>query len=401
MTDEDETADPVKGPSRRDRLKGVLGRTKTRFRKKGTEDDGDVEDFLAAGRNSTSTGRPSISDSLSFADSTPPSHSNPDTLAFADSVTSDKLNFADTIHSSARPSTSDSSDNIRKTIIPYPEDDFVSRPQQSPRRIVVPRIDVSRSQRYPAAQTFEQQKQDSINSFLKPQYQARSQSASSLSKGRGRARGLSVTFTEAPPVVIGEGGDRAQAPTIDISKTKARARSVSPTPTPRSAEPSGRQWSISPWRRKPAAEPLFSPVKEEPGFVSPGLRRVPTSFSPTDQDRPLDKEFEMSMALGSASTNSAGSTNEHQAPFLHAPKPVHPPVSIPSVREHELKPASGDDDLRSRFSNEEPDPPNPFADSNSDASNRFYAMHPPSPGPRPGQGQPRGRSGHRDARTGR
>lgn len=392
MTDEEETGDPVKGPSKRDRLKGVLGRTKTRLRRKGHEDDGDVEDFLAAGRNSTSTGRPSISDSSAFADSATSHHSNSDALTFADSVTSaqsDTLTFTDSVSTSARPSTSDSSGNIRTTTLPYPEHDFVPPPQQSPRRIVVPRIDVSQSQRYPTAQTVELQKQEHINAFLKPQYQARSQSASSLSKGRNRARGLSVTFTEAPPIVIGEGGDEAQAPPMEVSKTQVRARSVSPTPTPRSSGPVGRLFSLSPLKRKPVPDPVVSPVTEEPDLVSPGLRRVPTSFSPSDQDRPLEKEFEMSLGLGSASTNSAGSTGEQRAPFLHAPRPMHPPVAPPAL--HELKPAHRDDDLRSRFSSEESGPQHPFADPNSTASTRFYAMHPPRQGPRTGQPEPRGR----------
>ncbi|KAI9879464.1 MAG: hypothetical protein M1823_006834, partial [Watsoniomyces obsoletus] len=228
MTDEEETADAAK-TSKRDRFKSALSRTKTKLRRKDIDQNADdeVEDFLAAGRNSTSTGRPSISDSLTFADSV-------------------------ATQPSERPSTSGSSTNVRNTQVPYP-DAFVPLPQQSPRRIVVPRIDVSNSQRYPTAQPVGQIQPQS-NEFLRPQYQGRSQSVSSFSKGRGRARGLSVQFTKTPPIVIGEGGDEAQAPTIEVSKAKRRARSVSPTRTPRTTGPIGRIWSKSPSNRKPVPE---------------------------------------------------------------------------------------------------------------------------------------------------
>ncbi|RMD39754.1 hypothetical protein DV735_g5379, partial [Chaetothyriales sp. CBS 134920] len=53
--------------SKRNRLKEVVSRTKTKFTKTAAESpqhDDDVEEFLAAGRNSSSTGRPSTSDSF-------------------------------------------------------------------------------------------------------------------------------------------------------------------------------------------------------------------------------------------------------------------------------------------------------------------------------------------------
>jgi hypothetical protein len=366
MTDEDETAEPVPGKiSKRDRLKGALNRTKTKLRKRDTTagtalEDDEVEDFLAAGRNSTSTGRPSISDSLRFADSIPP------------------RSEAGSVHT--RPSTghSDSSaSNIRSTLVPVP-DPFVPPPQQSPRRFQVPRIDVSNSQRYPGAQPMPPPIHQDPNrsELLQPQYQARSQSVSSLSKGRGRARGLSVTFTDRPPAVIGEGGDQAEAPPIEISKAHQRARSVSPTPTPRTVGPIGRLWSRSPILRKPLPEKVVSPVKEEDDFFNPVVKRTQTGMSPSPalgSKNALDKEFEMSLSLGSASMNSPGSTISPDQPILHAPKPIHPPVAIPSVREPQsLKSTIGTKNLRAQYDRDKPSSKNTLSDPSESGPNRRF-----------------------------
>ena len=323
MTDEGETAEKA---SKRDRFKSVLSRTKTKLRKKDNDQsDDNVEDFLAAGRDSTSTGRPSLSDSLTFADST----ASP----------------------SSRPPTSGSSASVRTSQVAHP-DAFVPPPQQSPRRIAVPRIDVSTSKRYPGAQLVGAQNEQGRNEFLKPHYQGRSQSVSSLSKGRGRARGMSVTFAEAPPIVIGEGGDEAQAPTIEVSHAKRRARSASPTPTPRATGPIGSLWSKSLSHRKPVPETVVSPVKEEDDFFSPGVKRVQTGLSTPaiESKQAMEKEFDMSLGLSSASTTSPGSTTSSEQPVLHAPTPVRPPVPIPPVREPPLlKSTHGTKNLRSKY----------------------------------------------------
>lgn len=347
MMEEGKTAEKA---SKRDRFKSALSRTKTKLRKKDNDQtDDNVEDFLAAGRDSTSTGRPSLSDSLTFADSTP--------------------------SPSSRPPTSDSSTNIPTTQVAYP-DAFVPPPQQSPRRIVVPRIDVSASKRYPGAQLVGAQNEQGRNEFLKPHYQGRSQSVSSLSKGRGRARGLSVTFTEAPPIVIGEGGDEAQAPTIEVSHAKRRARSVSPTPTPRATGPIGRLWSRSPIHRKPVPETVVTPVKDEDGFFSLGVKRVETGLStPAIESRQaMEKEFEMSLGLGSASTASPGSTTSSEQPVLHAPRPVRPPVPIPPVREPPLlKSTHGTKNLRSKYKKHDPaSQTSPVDQADSGPNRRFY-----------------------------
>ena len=331
IMEEEERDDSTAKASRRDRFKGAIARTRTKLTKrdKDSRQDVEVEDFLSAGRNSTSTGRPSVSDSLSFA--------------------------------SERPPTSDS-----RLEHPSPESitrDAVVPLQPSPRRIVVPKIDVSRSQRFPAAQPLHSQPAEK-SEFLRPQYKGRSQSASSFAKGRGRARGLSVQFTEKAPIVIGEGGDESHVPTIEVSMAKARARSLSPAPTPREAPVGGRFWSRSP-KRKPVPEqaPRTGPQPED-DFTSSGLRRVQTGMSPgvPESKLAMEKEFEMSLGPSSASTMSPGSGTSPQELPLHAPRPVRPPVAYPAVETpavRQLKAGAAQSDLRSQFKGDRPPTPPP------------------------------------------
>ncbi|RMZ87907.1 hypothetical protein DV736_g4869, partial [Chaetothyriales sp. CBS 134916] len=324
--DDGETTQPVTKGSRRNRLKGVLSRTKTKFQKKtGRSDnaDDDVEDFLAAGRNSSSTGRPSTSDSFA----------------------------------SGRPSTSDSLHHYH----PSPESLFhntFAQRQPSPRRVVVPKIDVSHSQRWPDARPVPSHDQ-AQDGFLRPYHQGRSRSASSLSKGPGRARGLNVQFTNQPPVIIGEGGDEAQTPPIEISRIAARARSLSPAATPRGIGMHSPSWDARPplsQRQVRGNAPVDAGQREGPVFA--GIRRVQTGMSPSsalsDTKRPLEKEFEMSLGLGSASMNSEpGNDGSSQLPPLLAPKPIHPPapyLSLKNIPEaHDLRSVHGTINLRSKF----------------------------------------------------
>lgn len=319
---EEEERDDSAKVSKRDRFKGALARTKTKLTKRDKSDgrqQDEVEDFLAAGRNSTSTGRPSVSDSLAFAD--------------------------DPFH----PPTSDST-------FDHPSPETISRdpaahPQPSPRRVVVPKLDVSHSQRWPNAQPVGSQSSD----FLRPEYQSRSQSVSSFAKGRGRARGLSVQFTEKPPDVIGEGGDEAQMPPIEVSKAKSRARSLSPAPTPKESAPGF--WGRSP-KRKPAPDQTPTPLQTNIDFVSPGVKRVQTGLvsAVSESKSAFEKEFEMSLGLSSASTNSNSGSAVSQKLPMHAPKPVHPPIAYPAADDfkipstpHHLKAEAARSDLRSEF----------------------------------------------------
>lgn len=373
--DDDSTSTPpstgnTSNTSRRDRFKGALARTKSKFKKQqgneksGSEEHGnhdldeDVEDFLSAGRTSTSsrntTGRDTGLGEHRFMagagagaeeGAAAPGLSSPERTPFLDQ------------QPSSRPSTSES----------FPPH------KQSPRRIVVPRIDVSNSQRWPGAQPVgkpaqEQQRQEKDGqqegaAFLRPEYQARSQSATSLSKRKGRGRGLSVTFIEAPPVIIGEGGDDAPKPPVEISKARARARSVSPkssraqlrgaprittTQTTPPSPPTGH--SLSGQR---AAVPGLR--HEPPDVLKPrGMQRVvqpqtdtpPSSAVTASPASSLDREFEMTLRLGSGSGSRAVGAPElsshgedgsvsarNTAPVILAPRPVRPVHPPPAVLE--------------------------------------------------------------------
>ncbi|KAJ9659159.1 hypothetical protein H2198_003301 [Neophaeococcomyces mojaviensis] len=359
--------------SRRERLKDVLNRTKTKIHKvreehevkkiqrqqekekAGHQLDDDVNDFLAAGRNSiTSQTRPSIDySSLSYDNST----------------------------TSPRPSTSD------------------SRTQQSPRRIVVPRIDVSSSQRFPNAKDMQdergptQQTLSGVSSssgrsgdFLNPEYNVRSQSSSSIASQsrKARRRGLSVGFIDAPPVVIGEGGDEAMAPPVEISRAKARARSASPQgrrPYNATVQPEARRQmparaisdnSADAFVPKPFARVQTgffrdpgsptaargTPIKtvpEESDFVPRKPNRTHTNgsdlmakdsdqstrFSPTKpavsspaRDN-ITREFEMTLGLSPNST----APNKHESsgePQIFAPKPQRRPPSYDLIEAGKL-----------------------------------------------------------------
>jgi hypothetical protein len=346
MSDEEDTADPTRSSSRRDRFKGAVARTKTKLTKRNKETATDVDDFLATGRASTSTARPSTSDSF-------PGVPEP----------------IDTSHSRYKDGHEP----------PHPADG-IPPPQPSPRRIVVPKIDVSSSQRYPAAQPLEQQNNEhSKSSLLRPEYQGGRSRSSSFAKGRGRARGLSVQFFNGPPVVIGEGGDEAEAPTIEVGRAKARARSASPQQNGSPNKGLGRLWNKSPLQHIPRAgtsspkqipsnaqrapqppSSMLPGVRNPEPVPSPGLRRFQTGMvdsapSPMSESRQAtDKEFEMSMGMSPATTNSSAPSlvSPTDSATIHAPRPIRP-IPVPEVKEmptlHELKRENGTVSLRNKF----------------------------------------------------
>lgn len=322
--------------SRRDRFKGALSRTKSKFKKHGDKNEkdqvltDDVDDFLAAGRTSTS----SQNAATPFRGDALPHHPTP------------------TNSHSPRPSTSDSA--------------AFTQPKQSPRRLNVPRIDVSNSQRYPGALPVgpSDSETPSTNDFLRPEYQTRSQSSSSLAKGKRRSRGLSVTFIEAPPVIIGIGGDAAPAPPVEISKARARARSVSPMRN--RAQASDPIYTPNRSAYQPpngvSGLPNHGPRPPPPDILQPrALQRIQTGLSPvTPVGRSnLDQEFEMSLKLWGSGTSPASSTASPASPEIHAPRPlrpVHPPpavMEIPEPEDHELKKEHSSDDLRQHFREDE------------------------------------------------
>ncbi|KIW19106.1 hypothetical protein PV08_03398 [Exophiala spinifera] len=306
--------------SKRDRFKGALSRTKSKFKKHDNKSEAEindeVNDFLAGGRTSTSSWT-SGKDTL-----------RPGTITTTQGYSSSLETSPADQAASPRPSTSDSAS--------------ISR--HSPRKITVPKIDVSNSQRWPAAQPLSPQgPAEGAAGFLRPEYHGRSQSASSLTKRKGRARGLSVTFIDDPPTVIGEGGDDAPTPPLEISKAKARARSVSPMSPRVRQRPAGASRPTAAggagayeYPRPPAA-PASSPSSqhEPPDVLRPrGLQRVQTGLSPSAATASLglDKEFEMTLQIGNQA-NPPGREVASNSPEIIAPRPVRPVQPPPLVVE--------------------------------------------------------------------
>lgn len=370
-TDEHDHADRHSPPSdegpdskhsKRGRLIDALNRTRTKLHhvreereaKKHSKDaqqpefklDDDVNDFLAAGRTSFTSSRPSIGSVTVLP-------SEDSSAAYASST------------GSPRPSTSD------------------SKSQVSPRRgppIAVPRIDVSGSSRFPNARTVhpddrlpspesDAQSSAQSGSLLAPEYKSRSMSSSSIlsKERRQRIRGLSVGFADAPPVIIGEGGDEAQAPPVEISLAKARARSASPqgrktypdptpqvggripiptrgisdngaagfVPRPLARVQTGAVGSFVKEPRGPHDDELFTSVNNQSPIVEqqpPLPTRNQTSFQPIGRlntgTLDLAKEFEMTLGMNSSNENSPVTRRQpQQMTELVAPKPQRAPPS--------------------------------------------------------------------------
>lgn len=211
----------------------------------GTQPNNDIDSFLAAGRGSTaSSTRPSLH---SIAAST------------------ENVSILNDSSTSSRPSTSD------------------SKSQPSPKRVQVPRIDVSASQRFPNAKELgssgstEHPSSSALRSaglgsaLLKPEFKTRSQSAISVGSAarKARIRGLSVGFADTPPVIIGEGGDEAEAPPVEISRAKTR-RARSASPQARSQFPNANMQSEA--RNKASGRGVDSPIE----FVPKSFTRAQT-----------------------------------------------------------------------------------------------------------------------------
>ncbi len=326
-------------PSKRDRFKGALSRTKSKFKRdseksKDTEEKEaelpeDVNDFLSAGRTSTSS-RTSTGERLRPLP----------TVSTIDDQTSSPA--------APRPPTSEPLNNSLAA-------------QRSPRKLGVPKIDVSNAQRWPRAQTVETRtKEQDINDFLRPEYQGRSQSVTSLSnkpKKERRGRGLSVAFIEAPPVVIGEGGDNAPAPPVEISKARQRARSASPMRshghTPSETPTNGAHSK----RPSPVPPPPPRQAHALPDVLRPRmLQRVQTGGLDTNGASGLDKEFEMTLRMGSNTTSPVSPGGSPNTPEIVAPKPMRVIQPPPAVFEepaepdtHTVKNQLPQKDLRKQF----------------------------------------------------
>jgi hypothetical protein len=302
--------------SKRDRLKDALSRTKSKFKKepKTKTSEEDVDDFLCAGRASADDRLPQHETSSAPTDHEP---SPP---------------------SSSRPSTSDSAN-------PFP-----SSPR-SPRKLHIPKIDVSNSQRWPMAKVLGASHAE-VNDFLRPEYQTRSQSAntfSNLKKRGARGRNLSVNFIEGPPVIIGEGGDEAPAPPVEISRSKQRARSASPMPSRGQHRANGLpEHPASAFPRQHHAPPAALQPRM--------LQRAPTGHTSTlgTYGSALDKEFAMTLGGGAHMTTSPDGATP-TSPEIMAPTPmrvVKPPsadaLGAPD-QPRGMRKGTGNDDLRGQF----------------------------------------------------
>lgn len=371
MTDDLDSADPVPDDhdvksnekSRRGRFKDVLDRTRHKITEKVREEkearkwslhmtkgqqdgpfDADVAEFLAAGRmNTSSSTQNSVFSDTASENGSPYDQSTP-----------------------PRTSTSD------------------SRMQNSPKRVHVPRIDVSASQRFPNAKQVSMSPAELPGSLtpgrggslLKPEYKSRSQSASCIANParKARLRGLSVGFIDAPPIIIGEGGDEAEAPPVEISRAKTR-RAKSASPQGRNQQhdlvvgrrqlPGGGEAGQSPdvFNPKPLSRAQTGTLSNNTGvvpdtgydaFVPKPFKRTQTGamdvknstvaqFAPQlpHQRQPVvppdlgksqrvtnDRTAELELSLGLTPTSPAGhAMHENQQPRIFAPKPQRAPPS--------------------------------------------------------------------------
>ena len=345
--------------SRKDRWKSALERTKTKLKdrsKKSDQDEfkltDDVNDFLQAGRPSTSDSGVSRSE--------PP----PDERLYYPGIDHESMVQAGL--------TNPGHGNSRSITPPRP----MNPAQRSPRGIPIPKIDVTRSQRWPGQQEISDRRAEEMDEFLRPaqrpDQRSRSQSQGAIQGRRKgpRPRNLSVAFQEAPPVVIGEGGDEAEAPPTEIGRAKARARSVSPMPGSRM------EGYPQQFRRKqvpPGAVPADHGSYMQGHYEPQRLARVQTGVqypgSATSKSSAEMSEFELSLQAPTPVTTARGpplptwnqSLEMRPAhPSRIPPPPPPPPMDGPNEAEaaqlaptnhgeRHLRPALANQDLRMQF----------------------------------------------------
>lgn len=186
-----------------------------------------------------------------------------------------------------------------------------------------------------------------------------------------RPRNLSVAFLEAPPVIIGEGGDEAEAPTIEIGRTKARARSVSPMPA-RAMEGNPQQLRRKQMPTSAGSAGSGSTISLR-HFEPQRLARVQTGAIPTSatSKSSADIEFEMSLQAPTPKTATRQPSPQYSPEYgrppahpnrLPPPPPPPPPPAMDGPAEVEaaqfaqtnygqrhIRPATASEDLRMQF----------------------------------------------------
>lgn len=268
----DEAAAIKRKPTRRERLKGAVQRGVGKIKRNDQEStaDGDftlnddVKDFLA--------GRPTTPSKPPTLQSPRPQPNSGDKEAASLHIDGD-----DFLHKSASS--------------------VASPPFSSPSRVSKPRIDISKSQRFPGARDLLDEKQDKT---LVSALHVRSQSHSPQSQ-RARRKELAVRFTNDSPIVIGEGGDEAEAPTQEISRLRARSHS-----------------------------PMLERPIEPPGVPQPQILRkpvaAPSQRPPPKHELPLSLKIltrDTSPMHSNAETSLSGSA-QGLSPEVAPPTPISP-----------------------------------------------------------------------------
>jgi hypothetical protein len=203
----------------------------------------------------------------------------------------------------------------------------------APRRVQVPRIDVSTSQRWPNQQTL---KLEESSALLHPEYQIRSQSQGSLHRRQNRPRNLSVSFDDAPPVVIGIGGDEAETPPIEISRPRARSAS----PLSQSRMRAGVVEEPSPTRRDSEGEVTESTHESSkkllPGYqlemVDTGMAHLMDPKSNSDFNREFDMTRRRESGPASPDSTALVVSNTKQPEYQPATRDAAPTALAPTLR---------------------------------------------------------------------
>lgn len=174
---------------------------------------------------------------------------------YAAQSSSQEVQTPDTKLPTTPPSQGDADEFLRT---PDPSDVLPHFPTLSRDPLPVPRIDVTKSPRFPQARdlTVANDEGDIVPA---PQI---ADDARGPPRRKARPKGLAVRFSNNPPLIIGEGGDEAEAPTMYLMQTRTRSKSDASMPE-RQQHPG--QSPPSHITRKPVASTPQSPRQ----YISP------------------------------------------------------------------------------------------------------------------------------------
>ncbi|KAK4191772.1 hypothetical protein QBC35DRAFT_374887 [Podospora australis] len=198
-------------------------------------------------------------------------------------------------------------------------------------------------------------------------------------------KGLVVRFTDAPPDVMGEGGDECEAPVIEIAKRRRpRPPLVTAISTP--GRPSDSSFEPAPLRRTQTGH---STASGSPDLEVPGARSSPSKFlgaqaaNPDERRRSIIeiRQAKMLEAEGQAFQQAvrAASGDKLKSSEGAAPGPSTPPDLEPGS----ALTASPDSIEMPRFSPQPPNPPPAKAPPPVPVKRQHLQTAPPSPLPPP------------------